>query len=144
MTRPGAEPPGEDRAEPIVLDTSAYSYLRSGHPDVLSLLARSPLIYLPVVVIGELEAAFRQGTKLAENQAMLADFLDEPFVRVVEVTRATARTYGELVAQLRRAGTPIPTNDAWIAAIASTLDGYLLTFDRDFERVAGLRCRVLA
>lgn len=111
---------------------------------MLSLLARSPLIHLPVIVIGELEAAFQQGTKLVENRTMLADFIDEPFVRVAEVTRSTARRYGKLAAQLRRAGTPIPTNDVWIAAIASSLDGYLLTFDRDFERVPGIRCRVLA
>ena len=144
MTRSGAERPGVDPAEPIILDTSAYSHLRSAHPDVLSLLARSPLIYLPVIVIGELEAAFQQGTKPVENRTMLADFIDEPFVQVVEASRSMAHRYGKLVAQLRQAGTPIPTNDVWIAAIASNLDGYLLTFDRDFERVPGIRCRLLA
>jgi tRNA(fMet)-specific endonuclease VapC len=143
MPRSGAEPPGADPAEAVVLDTSAYSHLRSAHPDVLSLLAHSPLIYLPVIVIGELEAAFQHGRRLLENRTMLAEFIDEPFVQVVEVTRSAARRYGDLVAQLRQAGTPIPTNDVWIAAIASNLDGYLVTFDHDFERVPGIRCRVL-
>ena len=144
MPRPGAEPPGEGPAESIILDTSAYSHLRSGHPDVHHLLARSPVVYLPLIVIGELEAAFQQGTKLVENRSRLAEFIDEPFVHVVGVTRSMARRYGELVDSLRRAGTPIPTNDIWIAAIASTVDGYILTFDRDFERVPGIRCHVLA
>jgi len=144
MPRTGAETPREGPAESVILDTSAYSHLRSGHPDVRSHLARSPLIYLPIIVIGELEAAFQQGTKLVENRGRLAELIDEPFVHIVGATRSAARRYGELIASLRRAGTPIPTNDIWIAAIASTLDGYLLTFDRDLERVPGIRCQVLA
>jgi tRNA(fMet)-specific endonuclease VapC len=143
MTKPGADTRGTDPAEAVILDTSAYSNLRAAHPDVLRLLGRAPLVYLPVVVIGELEAAFRRGAKFAENQSLLGAFIDEPFVQIVEVTRSTARRYGRLVAQLRAAGTPIPTNDVWIAAIASGVDGFLLTFDRDFERVPGIRCRVL-
>lgn len=68
----------------------------------------------------------------------LEEFLAEPFVEVAEVDRAVARRYGALVAELRRNGTPIPFNDIWIAAITLTVDGRLLTFDRDPQRVTGL------
>ena len=119
MPRPGAEP-----TDPIVLDTSAYSRLRTGHPEVLSLLARAPLVYLPVIVIGELAAAFEGGSRPLENLTALAELIDEPFVHIIDVNQATARRYGQLVGALRRAGTPIPTNDVWIAAIASGTDGH--------------------
>jgi predicted nucleic acid-binding protein len=139
MPRPGVDPD-----DPIVLDTSAYSRLRIGHADVLSVLARAPIVYLPVVVIGELEAAFDGGSRPAENRAILAQFIDEPFVQVVGVDVATARRYGALVGALQRAGTPLPANDVWIAAVTSGTDGFLVTFDRDFARIPDLRCVVLS
>ncbi len=139
MPTPGAEP-----TDSIVLDTSAYSHLRTGHADVLDLLRRAPLVYVPVIVIGELEAAFELGRRADQNRASLAEFLSEPFVSTVDVAQATARRYGELIAVLRRAGTPIPANDVWIAAVTMGTAGYLVTFDSDFTRVPGLRCVVLA
>lgn len=139
MPTSGAEP-----TSPVVLDTSAYSRFRAGDSTVLSLLAHAPLVYLPVVVIGELEAAFVRGSRRTENTDALREFIDEPFVEVFDVDRAVAGRYGELSLALRRAGTPIPTNDVWIAAITNGTDGYLVTFDHDFERVPGLRCMVLS
>jgi tRNA(fMet)-specific endonuclease VapC len=44
---------------------------------------------------------------------------------------------------LRQAGTPIPTNDVWIAATTAGTDGRLVTFDRDFTRVPDLRYLLL-
>ena len=54
-----------------------------------------------------------------------------------------ARRYGEIFAQLRRAGTPIPINDVWIAATTLDCGGHLLTFDGDFRSVTGLEVTVL-
>jgi tRNA(fMet)-specific endonuclease VapC len=136
--------PGADPTVPIVLDTSAYSRLRTGDPQILSLLAHAPHAYLPVIAIGELEAAFARGSKRSQNRALLEEFIAEPFVHVVDVDRATADRYGELVKALLDAGTPMPTNDVWMAATAAGTDGQLVTFDRDFLRVPGLRCVVMA
>lgn len=135
----GAEP-----VDRLVLDTSAYSHLRIGHPRVLELVAAAATIILPVTVLGELEAAFALGSRAAENRTRLTEFLAEPFVAVLDVTRSVARRYGETFARLRRAGTPIPINDVWIAAATFDCGGHLLTFDQDFERVEGLPVIVLA
>jgi predicted nucleic acid-binding protein len=43
-----------------------------------------------------------------------------------------------LFAALRRAGTPIPVNDIWIAATALDQGGCLPTFDSGFRQVAHL------
>jgi predicted nucleic acid-binding protein len=71
--------PGAESNDTIVLDTSAYSHLRTGHPDVLDLLVRAPIVYVPLIVIGELEAAFDLGRRADQDRASLAEFLDEPF-----------------------------------------------------------------
>ncbi len=83
----------------LVLDTSAYSHFRRGHAEVLDGIATATVVYLPAVVLGELEAAFRLGSRRRENQATLAEFLEEPFVsicrwmtRLPESTAACSRS----------------------------------------------------
>jgi tRNA(fMet)-specific endonuclease VapC len=127
----------------IVLDTSAYSQMRRGHGVVLDQLAEAAIVFVPVIVIGELRAGFELGDRTKDNIALLDAFLGEPFVETIEVTPAIAAGYGRAFAELRRAGTPIPINDIWIAACALRVGARLLTFDRDFLRVPGLDVELL-
>jgi predicted nucleic acid-binding protein len=135
---------GVDPIRRVVLDTSAYSHFRAGHGTVLDLLAAADAILLPVTVLGELEAGFEMGRRARENRTTLARFLQEPFVTVLPTTPDVARRYGQTFARLRQAGTPIPTNDIWIAAATLDAGGRLLTFDAHFQQVAGLECVLLA
>ena len=127
----------------LVLDTSAFSRMRSGHLEVLEQVAAAQIIILPVTVLGELQAGFLLGKRVRENRVMLAEFLEEPFVSVRPTTSEVARRYGELFAQLKRAGTPIPVNDIWIGAATLECGGHLLTFDHHFGRILGLSCTIL-
>jgi tRNA(fMet)-specific endonuclease VapC len=102
----------------VVLGTSAYSHFRTTHGGVVSLIARAELVYAPVIVVGELEAALRIGRGAADHRARLDEFLDEEFVHIVPVSREIASRYSEVFAKLPAAGTPIPINDVWIAATA--------------------------
>lgn len=129
--------------ERLVLDTSAYSHLRQGHTTVIESLAAAHRVAVPAVVLGELDAAFEMGSRTAENRRVLEEFLTEPFVNVLDVTRSTARHYSRIVAALRRAGTPIPMNDVWIAASTIQCHGCLLTFDQRYARIAALECMLL-
>lgn len=122
----------------VVLDTSAYSRLRAGDQRVHDLVAEAEIVLVPVVVLGELQGAFELGSRARENRVALSEFLDETFVAVVPVSPSVARHYGRVYAALRRAGTPVPVNDMWIAACALDQGGCLVTFDQDFERIAGL------
>lgn len=122
----------------LVLDTSAYSHFRTGHPDVLEAMALAERVLIPVTVLGELEAAFEWGSRARENRRALESYLEEAFVDVLPVTPSVARHYGRAFVALRRAGTPLPVNDIWIAAATMDCGGTLLTFDRDFGRIAGL------
>jgi tRNA(fMet)-specific endonuclease VapC len=138
MTRSGA-----DFARRLVLDTSAYSHLRAGDERVLDRVAAAEIVYLPAVVLGELEAGFTLGRRERENRGLLAEFLAEPFVSVLPVTPAVASRYGKVFVDLRRAGTPIPINDIWIAATTQDCGGHLLSFDGHFDQIASLERTVL-
>jgi tRNA(fMet)-specific endonuclease VapC len=139
MTRSGAEFSGR-----LVLDTSAYSHFRAADVRVVDLIALAEVVFLPTIVLGELEAGFTLGKRERENLTLLAEFLAEPFVSILPVTPTVARRYGRLFADLRRAGTPIPTNDIWIAATTLDCGGHLLSFDGDFKNVVSLDCTVLS
>jgi predicted nucleic acid-binding protein len=135
---------GAERVSRLVIDSSTYSHFRRGHPAALDTMARADRIVMPVTVLGELEAAFELGSRARENRRSLDDFLGEAFVDVVDATPATARHYGRVFARLKRAGTPLPVNDIWIAAATLAAGATLLTFDHDFERIDGLDVIVLA
>ncbi|HXJ20666.1 MAG TPA: type II toxin-antitoxin system VapC family toxin [Polyangia bacterium] len=128
----------------ILLDTSAYAHFRRGHGEVVEILAVAERVFLSTVTLGELEAGFALGSRPDENRIALRDFLAESFVGVVPIDHDVARRYGALFAALRRAGTPVPTNDIWIAAAALHVAAELITFDADFARLSGLHARVLA
>ena len=134
---------GGDVFDRLVLDTSAYSHFRAGHPRVLELLARAATVVIPATVLGELEAAFQLGRRDRENRLTLAEFLGESFVTVWPTTATVARHYGRVFAELKRAGTPIPVNDVWIAAACLDCNGRLVSFDSDFQRISGLEFTVL-
>lgn len=118
------------------LDTSAYSNFRRGHEELTALIDRADWIGIPTVTMGELRTGFLLGGRRERNEAELDEFLVNPVVEVLEVDAEASRHYAEIVADLRRAGTPVPTNDIWIAATAARHGATVLTCDEHFERIA--------
>jgi len=108
------------------------------------LIAQADIVFVPVITLGELEGGFELGSRQKANRIAFGEFLDEPFVSVLELTSSVARRYGRPFAALRRAGTPIPINDVWIAATALDCGGHLVTFDGDYRRVESLDCSILS
>jgi tRNA(fMet)-specific endonuclease VapC len=92
-----------------------------------------------VVVLGELRAGFARGTRQESNLRLLNQFLQMPGLSVVDCGMDTASHYASIWSRLREAGTPIPTNDVWIAAPAIEYGAVLATFDRHFLNVADLQ-----
>jgi tRNA(fMet)-specific endonuclease VapC len=122
----------------LCLDTTAYSRLMRGQPKLQERLESAAEILVPVTVLGELYAGFQGGHRLAENLALLAAFRSQPGVVVVAVTDNVAERYAAIVTSLKRQGTPIPTNDIWIAATALENGGRVVAYDSHFEAVPGL------
>jgi tRNA(fMet)-specific endonuclease VapC len=128
----------------VALDTSAYSQLRRGHSGILDVVAGAAAVGVPVVAVGEIKAGFRLGSRRRDNEVLLEEFLQEPFVSIIEMTARATDLYAEMFASLRRAGTPIPTNDIWIAALATSAGARLVTFDGDFSRIPDLEHTLLS
>lgn len=118
------------------LDTSAYSNFRRGHEELTSLVDRADWVGVPTVAMGELRTGFLLGGHRERNEAELEEFLSNAVVEVLGVDAEASRHYSEIVADLRRAGTPLPTNDIWIAATAARYGAAVLTCDKHFERIA--------
>ena len=90
---------------------------------------------MPPIVLGELLAGFRIGSRDRANRRELEAFLSSPRVRVSPIDAETAQRYAEIFSYLRERGTPIPTNDIWIGACAMQWGLRLLTTDSHFERL---------
>ena len=95
------------------------------------------------IVIGEMEYEFRDGNRYSANRrpptaGQLDSFLSQPFVSFLTVTRDTTRHYGQIMSALRASGTKIPTNDAWIAALARENDAGLWAHDAHFDHIESI------
>ena len=125
------------------LDTSAYSHLRRGIPNVVGIVDSAEWIGVPTVVIGELWSGFLAGGRRERNRSELDEFLSHPLVEELAVDREVAMIYGEIHRELRAAGTPVPTNDIWIAATAARAGATVLTFDEHFAAIQRVGSRML-
>jgi len=126
------------KSEKLVLDTSAYSGFNRGDKRLKIFFRSDNQILIPLIVVGELRAGFSLGTKSQENEALLQKLLDGPNVTTITITDKTTRLFAALFRQLKLAGTPINTNDIWIAALTLEHDCLLVTLDLDFNRVPDL------
>lgn len=125
------------------LDSSAYSRFKLGEAAVTELIDSAFYVCLPSIAVGELLAAFRLGAHERRNMTELWDFLADPAADVLDVDVHVAERYSLIYADLRRSGTPIPTNDMWIAATASANGMTILTFDDHFNAIPDVPSLVL-
>lgn len=119
----------------VLLDTSAYSAFKRGHEKVLGRLGDVDEIVLNTIVLGELHAGFRKGSRRRRNEEELKSFLASPRVFVFGLGEETAERYATILEALRKAGTPIPTNDVWIASTAMEHGLSVLTTDGHYKHV---------
>src|SRR5204862_4252114 len=80
-------------------------------------------------------AAGGVSTQQLRNETLIRKFLARETVGVLLPGRETAEQYARVFVQLKRAGTPVPDNDLWIAALALEHDLVLITRDRHFGRI---------
>lgn len=123
----------------IVLDTNAYVTLRRGDLRVMEAIEKAERVYLPVFVSAELLYGFKLGTQELPNRRELESFMEEPEVRPLHTTGETADIFAGVKAKLREKGRPIPENDLWIAALCLETGSTLVSLDRHFNHVDGLR-----
>ena len=120
----------------VLLDTSGYSAFMRGHAEVVAAVQEADEICLNPVVLGELIAGFIGGKRRKKNESELKTFLQSLRVKVLDVNSETAERYAVILNSLWKAGTPIPTNDIWIAATAMQHGLHLLTTDAHYQEVS--------
>lgn len=122
----------------VALDTNRLIDLFRGDAELGNWLAFCDEVWIPLFVLGELKAGFYGGKQPSRSEALLQRFLEKETVRILLSGAETAEQYGRLFAQLKRAGTPIPLNDVWIAALALEHNLRLITRDQHFEHIPQL------
>lgn len=122
----------------LALDTNRYVDLMRGDADVRARVEGAHKVLVPFVVLAELRAGFAVGAQGRANERFLQRFLAKPGVEVVYATDATTHHYAALYRQLRQQGTPVPTNDLWIAALVTEHGARLCTRDAHFGHLAQL------
>jgi len=121
-----------------VIDTSIYSRFASGEPGSVKMLRSTHEIHFPLIVLAELLAGFAAGARVQRNRHELSRFMASPRVHLMNPDEKTAEHYADVYRLLRKQGTPIPTNDMWIAALARQNRLPLLSFDAHFRAIPGL------
>ncbi len=122
----------------LLFDTNAYVEVAKGNAAALQKLRRASLVHLTFVSLAELRAGFACGSKTQQNEKNLQRFLAAKRVSVLYADSETSLFYARIYATLRQNGTPIPTNDLWIAALALQHGLPVYTFDRHFNKVASI------
>ena len=121
----------------MILDTNALSAVADGEPSAVDFVARADRIAVPVIVLGE----YRLGISQSRHRAVYENWLQEwiAAVHVLNVDDETAVRYSAVGLELKKKGTPIPANDLWIAALCRQHSLPVLSRDRHFDLVPGLR-----
>ncbi len=122
----------------VLIDTNIYSLAMKGDAVVVNTLRKVDRIGFSTISIGELLSGFKGGNREIRNRKELDFFLDSPRVVVHPIDEGTADFYAWILNDLRAAGTPIPTNDIWIAAVAFQHGYKLYSRDHHFNFIPGL------
>lgn len=122
----------------VALDTNRITDLFRGDLELAEQLGVAEEVWIPLFALGEIKAGFQGGTQHRRNESLLNRLLAKSTVGVLLPSRETAEHYARIFVQLKRAGTPVPDNDLWIAALVLEHDLVLITRDRHFERIPQL------
>ena len=121
----------------MILDTNGLSAMADGESALEELLQAAGEVIVPVIVLGEYRFGIAQSRDRSWYEQWLVEALT--YCKMIPVDEETARFYAKIRLELKLAGHPIPANDIWIAALVRQYDLPLLSRDRHFDYVRGLR-----
>ncbi|MFW5712991.1 MAG: type II toxin-antitoxin system VapC family toxin [bacterium] len=122
----------------VCIDTNIYTAFKKNSPDVVEAFRKFDLIGVDCAVLAELYAGFDLGRKRKENRDEFTDFINSKRVVLFSHDMETAEFFSHIYRQLRSKGSPIPTNDIWIAATSMQHGLALYTFDQHFSAIDGI------
>jgi predicted nucleic acid-binding protein len=121
----------------LILDTNALSAYLDRDEEAISIISAAAEVAIPVIVAGEFAFGIAQSRHRAAYERSLQRMLDRCLI--LDVGIGTARYYMAIRLELKAAGTPIPANDLWIAALGRQHSFAVMSRDSHFDYVSGLR-----
>ena len=121
----------------MILDTNGLSALAEGQPALEPVLRKAAQVAIPVIVLGEYRYGIAHSRDRKQYEEWLTAYLSR--FRILDVDEETTLSYRDVRTELKRAGTPIPANDVWIAALCRQHRLPLLSRDRHFDAVPGIQ-----
>jgi tRNA(fMet)-specific endonuclease VapC len=120
----------------LILDTNGLSAVADGESELEPILRKAAQVAIPVIVLGE----YRYGISHSRDRVRYEEWLNQylPSFRILAVDEQTALSYSIIRTELRKLGTPIPSNDVWIAALCRQFSMPVVSRDRHFDAVPGL------
>lgn len=119
----------------LLIDSNRFIDFCAGVPEVIDTFERASLLVVPFTVLAEIRAGGFLARRGEAQVRTLNELLNQPGVRTAHSTDGTTHHYAAIYSQLRRKGTPIPTNDIWIAAIALEHNLVVYTKDAHFDLI---------
>ena len=123
---------------PVLFDTNAYAAFKRGDVSIKAIVQHVEVIGISPIVLGELISGFDAGTRAKQNREELKIFLQSSRVHIYPITSDTAQFYSQVYLSLKAKGSPIPTNDMWIAAQALEQGCLVCTYDKHFAAIEGV------
>ncbi len=120
----------------VILDTNALSAFADGDETLLRAIGNERELALPAIVLGEYLYGIQQSRLRESYETWIRKSLR--FFDVLPIVAETAQRYSEIRRELKASGTPIPTNDLWIAAVVRQYGMQLATKDAHFRAVRDL------
>ena len=120
----------------MILDTNALSALAEGERTLAPVLRRAVQVAIPVIVLGEYRYGISRSRNRVHYEQWLAEYL--PTFQILDVDERTTISYSAVRRELKKAGTPIPSNDVWIAALCRQHSLPLVSRDHHFDTVSGI------
>lgn len=121
----------------MILDTNVLSAVADGEPSAMELVAGAERVAVPVIVLGEYRLGIAQSRHRTTYESWLREWIAA--VTVLDIDDGTTHSYSAIGLELKKKGKPIPANDLWIAALCRQHSLPLVSRDRHFDFVHGLR-----
>ena len=120
----------------MILDTNALSAWAEGIEVVEQIFGNANSVSVPSIVLGEYYFGIQQSRYYDRYARWLNLILAN--IEIASVDRITAQFYAQIRLESKINGTPIPSNDTWIAAIAKQYESPIQSNDTHFDRIIGV------
>lgn len=123
----------------FLLDTNIITAWLKGDTSIADKIDKAKEIHIPTIVLGELYYGALYSTQIEKNIKRIKSITKN--YSVLQVDEEVSIAYGNIKATLRKKGKPIPENDIWIAAVGIRFDLIVVTRDKHFNDIDGIKIK---